>query len=1034
MKSIGIFLTAAWFMLAGLSLAHAEPITIALFGAAFAYSTAGAVVSYLIGAAIAYGVSLLSQALLGEDQPTQTQGVRLTIQMGDDKPMSFIAGTSATAGKRKYIGAWGKDGKTPNAYLADVIEIGNIPATGTPGFWVDDQKVTVLWGEAPVEQGYPVLEYRRNGKDYLWFKYYDGNQTTPDLYLAAKFGTDPDRPYKNTMIGRGCPYFIATARLDQDFFPNQPTYLCEAPVSAWYDIRKDSTNGGSGSHRWDNRATWEPSDNPVVLIYNIIRGVYYGTEWIYGGQNLPAFRLPASNWMVAANECDRLIPLAGGGSEKQFRCGTEINFDMVPLDVIDKLKKSCNGRMAENGGVFKILVGAPGAAVYSFSDNDILVTKGQNYTPFPGLDATYNGIEATYPEPLEKWATKDAPARYSTDLESADGNRRLASGVTFEAVPFPVQVQRLMKLLIEEDRRFRVHSFYLPPDAWTLEPNDVVSWTSVRNGYINKKFLVVRIDGERTFNQLVVLKEIDPSDYDWSTDEQVPVSVGPVSPIVEPSHPMFGWQALPAVFFDSSGNARRPSIEVFYAGDQDGVDRVRVEVFLKEDGSRAFSGEIPYEAPLDQQYSTVLNGIFLPNEDYQVQGIFVSNIGKNFSWSGLIDVTTPNVLLGEGDVYLPGMVDGVLNSLTAKLDWISQSVRFGLETLERHDKMIAETGAKSFQDRRSLTVTVGDFAASFDERIIVVATESGASAAKIVTLSAGLNGVITDVNGVQSQVSALSAITNTLSTSVETIDGQLTAVTHRVEVNEARVGNFYANGIVRFEQIATMSGALSTGALSVSATGTGPTPSQAALIINAIAGGLSEALVYADRFAVINGTDKKYPLIFQGGVLYLNDVRANSLSAISAVLGNVDISNAIIGNLIVGTSNLGFRAVTANVSYSFPNTSGDTGFAWVTMATSTSENPEQTPVFCEYGLFLTAGAGVTPALAGVRWRHVQSGAILKQVNVNVSNGTQTSNDVGFFLHDTPALGTNTYVLERQSNAIAAGGTASAYVKSVWWKK
>ncbi|TXR46351.1 hypothetical protein [Phyllobacterium endophyticum] len=67
------------------------------------------------------------------------------------------------------------------------------------------------------------------------------------------------------------------------------------PVSAWYDIRRDSTNGGSGAHRWDNPATWEPSDNPVVLIYNIIRGIYYGTEWVYGGQNLPAYRLPASN-------------------------------------------------------------------------------------------------------------------------------------------------------------------------------------------------------------------------------------------------------------------------------------------------------------------------------------------------------------------------------------------------------------------------------------------------------------------------------------------------------------------------------------------------------------------------------------------------------------------------------------------------------------------------------------------------------------------------------------------------------------------
>lgn len=917
MKSIGIFLTAAWFMLAGLSLAHAEPITIALFGAAFAATTAGAVVSYLIGAAIAYGVSLLSQALLGEDQPTQTQGTQISVKMGDDKPMSFIVGKSATAGKRKYIGAYGDDGKTPNAYLVDVIEIANMPISGNPVFWVDDKKVTVQWDVTTSDRGFPVLEYFVGGKNHLWIRYYDGTQTAADPYLLSKFGSDPDRPYLSSMIGRGCPYFIAIARLNPELFPSQPTFLCESPVSAWYDLRKDSTNGGVGPHRWGVPSTYEPSDNPAVLIYNIIRGVYYGTEWVYGGQNLPAFRLPASNWMVAANECDRLIPLAGGGSEKQFRCGTEINCDMVPLDVIDKLKKACNGRIAEVGGVFKILVGAPGAAVYSFSDNDILVTKGQNYTPFPGLDATYNGIEATYPEPLEKWATKDAPARYSTDLESADGNRRLASGVTFEAVPFSVQVQRLMKLLIEEDRRFRVHSFYLPPDAWTLEPNDVVSWTSVRNGYSNKKFLVVRIDGERTFNQLVVLKEIDPSDYDWSTDEQVPISVGPVGPIVQPSHPMFGWQALPAVFYDSAGNARRPSIEVFYAGDQDGVDRIRIQVYLKEDGSLVFDGELPYDAPLDQQYSTILNGMFLPNEDYQVRGIYVSNIGKYFSWSGLIDVTTPNVLLGEGDVYLPGMVDDVLASLNQKLDWIGKSIRFASEERQRIDSLLAEAGAQSADDRKEMTATVGNFSASFSDQITVVATESAASALRVTEMTARLDDPATGL-------SALSSITSTLSTSVSTINGQLTAVTNRVDVTEARIGNVYANGILRFEQIATMTGALSTAGLSVSAT-TGGATSQAALFLSAIAGGLSEVGVLSDRFYVVNGAAKRSPFVITGGVLYADQLMVNAANIINLTVTWADIDDAVINNLVVGTSNIGFGAVTemvvmsGSISGSSPN-------------------------------------------------------------------------------------------------------------------
>lgn len=1028
MKIIAVFLTAAWFMLAGLSLAHAEPITIALFGAAFAATTAGAVVSYLIGAAIAYGVSLLQQALMGEDQPTQQQGVNLNVKMGDDKPMSFMAGKSATAGKRKYVGAWGNSSKTPNAYYVDVIEVANIPLPGTPAFWVDDKKVTVDWADTSDVRGCPVLEYRDGDRDHLWFKYYDGTQTAADSYLLSKFANDPERPYKVTMIGRGCPYFIATARLNQELFPSQPTFLCETPVSAWYDLRKDSTNGGSGPHRWGVRSTYEPSDNPVIVMYNVIRGVYYGDEWVYGGQNLPAFRLPASNWMVAANECDRLIPLAEGGSEKQYRCGTEVNCDMEPLAVIEKLKKACNGRLAEVGGIFKILVGAPGAAVYSFSDNDILVTKGQSYTPFPGLDATYNGIEATYPEPLEKWATKDAPARYSTDLELADGNRRLASGVIFEAVPFAVQVQRLMKLLIEEDRRFRVHSFYLPPDAWALEPNDVVSWTSARNGYINKKFLVVRIDGERTFNQLVVLKEIDPSDYDWSTGEQLPVSVGPVGPIVQPSHPMFGWQALPAVFKDQNGTARRPSIEVFYAGDQDGVDRIRVEVFLKEDGSLVFDGELPYDAPLDQQYSTILNGMFLPNEEYQARGTYVSNQGKRFSPSGLIDVTTPNVLLTDKDVYLPGMVDEVQQSLRDKLAFIQEGLRYHIKAAQQLDEFVAEQSAQSFEDRKEIVATVGAFKAEYTETIRVVASDTAAAVLKIETLEATVNDPVTGL-------AATANITNTLSVMVNDPGTGLQATSNAVQAATVTIGKFSASGLLRSEQVATQAGALSTIALGVSATA-GALMSQAVMFLSALAGGLSEIGFLADRIYMVNGSDKARPFVFQSGILYLDQVKVNSLSALSATLGAVDISNAIIGNLIVGTSNLGFRAVTANVSYSFPTQTG-TQTSWTVGATATTQNPEQVPVFCEYGLFTNVKSTVGfTNFAEARWRHVESGAVLKSISNNIGNaGEAVKNDVGFFLHDTPALGTNTYVLEYRNQTQGPNfAQVSAYVKSVWWKK
>ena len=649
----------------------AEPITISLFGAAFASTFLGSVVTFIFTAAAAVGASLLLNAVkpkpkASTDAATQP-GIQFDVQMGDDVPIGFTVGTTATAGTRKYIGTWGQDGSTPNAYLTDVIQIGDLPAPGELGLWVNEQYCTIEWDAAATPQGYPVTEFRVNGRDHLWVLYRDGTQTVADPFLLSKFAGHPDRPWKATMIGRGCPYFVVTALFNRELFPSGNfNYLAEPPETPWYDVRKDSTAGGDGAHRWDDPATWEPTSNNAVIIYNLVRGVYYGDEWVYGGQDLAAFRLPADNFMAAMNECDADRELDGGGTEPQYRCGMEVRGDMEPLTVISELLKASSGRMAEVGGIFKLLVGAPGTAVYAFTDGDILVTRGQSLTPFPTIDDTHNGLEATYPEPEERWAAKDAPARYSDDLEAADAGRRLVTGVHFVAVPFAVQVQQLMRAMVEEARRFRIHSFHLPPDAYPLEPLDAVAYTSVRNSYLNKKFLVIKIVGERTSNQLVLLKEINPADYGLPPDQQVPVSTGGISVVRPPAQPMVGWQAAPIAMKDAEGINRRPSIQIQFDGNQDDVRAVRVQVRLAGDPALVFDGELPYGAPAIGIRYVALNGQFLPATAYEARGIFVPYSGRETTWSAWLAVTTPDVRLSSGDLE-EGIKDFVTRQIPAQL-------------------------------------------------------------------------------------------------------------------------------------------------------------------------------------------------------------------------------------------------------------------------------------------------------------------------------------------------------------------------------
>ncbi|WP_412065114.1 hypothetical protein [Rhizobium sp. SYY.PMSO] len=632
--------------------AHAEPISLAITSIAGFFSSIGAIGKLVLTVAINIGLSLVEKALAKKDQP-QPAGTKLEISMGDDHPMSFIIGSYATAGKRKYAGTWGDDGKTPNAYFTDVIEIGSLPnragERGLTSVWIDDQKVGVLWEEPhPDGRGFPVLQYRANGKDYLWIKFLDGTQTSPDPFLTAKFGSHAERPWKPTMIGRGCQVVILTSRYNTDLFSGVPSGLFEPHPLPLYDIRKDSSVGGNGVQRWSDPSTWQPSTNPAVMIYNLARGVYYGAEWVYGGQNIGAFCLPATNWIAAANACDASVKLDDGSSEPAFRAGYDVQCDQEPLDAVSELLKGCNGRMAEVGGIFKMLIGTPGAAVYSFSDDDIIVTEEQDFQPFPSLSATYNAIEATYPEPAEKWATKDAPGRYNTDLEAQDGNRRLPAQIQLLAVPFANQVQRVGLAMIQDYRRFRVHQVSLPPDAYPLEPNDVVSWSSVRNGYEEKKFLVVKVEPQPNFLIVVTLKEVDPADYDWHAGLQLPTAIGWLGPITPPSQPMIGWTVEPSTIKDSGGIDRRPAIKVSCAPDLDDVRGVWVQVRLKDTGDVVFDSDSnPYASP----YSWLISGQWtLPNTDYEARGRYLPESNRATDWSAWLTVKTPNVLIQAADV------------------------------------------------------------------------------------------------------------------------------------------------------------------------------------------------------------------------------------------------------------------------------------------------------------------------------------------------------------------------------------------------
>lgn len=604
----------------------------------------GTIGSFLLQTAVGVGLNLLAQAIAGKPSRQNTAasfGINGTLQAGGDVPRSFILGQYATAGSLVWVNTWGQDGETPNAFLTQVIAIADLPGHTLSGVFVNGERVT--FGESPhPDYGYPVNEYRKGGSNHLWIKWYDGTQTAADSFLVSK-ASNANRQWESTRVGRGVTYVIATARIAQNMFSGIPNFKFEVSGIKLYDPSKDSTvPGGSGSHRWNNPATWggDGDHYPAVQIYNLLRGIEFEGQWFYGLQGVTGARLPTADWIRQINKCR-----AGN----TYRAGGEITVDVPLAPAVEAFLTACQGRLSEFGGVYNIHVGEPDEPVASFSDGDILSTEEQSFTPFFGLADTINGIAATYPSPADAWSEKAAPPLYRTDLEVLAGNRRLMADVSLNFVPYPEQVQRLMRSALAEGQRARRHTLVLPPKYWPYAvPGEVLSWTSVRNGYVDKWF---RIDGavdRANLDVMVDITEVDPSDYDWDsgTDFRPPVD-GALGTLRPPPQPLAGWQVFPATI-GQAGN-QLPSIRVAYPGALADVRSVRVLVRLAGETAPFFDGEIPYGDPETNENpsSVTLAGTFAPNTDHEVRGKLEPFGVRETEWSEWLPVRTPDVWVSD---------------------------------------------------------------------------------------------------------------------------------------------------------------------------------------------------------------------------------------------------------------------------------------------------------------------------------------------------------------------------------------------------
>ncbi|QBF31488.1 hypothetical protein [Thalassococcus sp. S3] len=601
-------------------------------------------------------------------RPTsQVGGIRTSrTQTGGTTPASFILGAQyATEGQLVAPPmSHGSAGGVPNAYLTYVVELGDIAGQSVEAVILDGEATEL--GDTPhPDYGLPI---EGRFTDHAWVKIYDGTQTAADPMLLDKYGDYDERPWGADMVGSGIPYAILTFKFNREIFNGFPKVRFVCGGIPLYDPRQDSSVGGSGSQRWADPATWTPSANNAVQIYNIKRGIDLGGGYRWGG-NASAEDLPLSNWFAAMNACDAAVDLDGGGTEPAYRGAYEAFVTDEPADVVEELLKGCAGRVSEVGGVWKIRVGGPGLPVYFFTDDDLIITETRELDPFPQISDTFNGVQATYPDPDALWQTKDAPARFNSEYEAEDGGERLVADLQLPAVPYALQVQRLMRGYIEDERRFRRHVLTLPPDAGALEPLDAVSWSSEHNGYIDKIFEIPSfIDTLVQGNPRLSLREADPTDYDWQPDFELPSPIGSPRVVIAPEIGVPGFNVEGIILRDADNTARRPALRIRWSS---AIEVARgVEWQIRVQGAAELASEGASQN-ITAGEAIVSEGI-LP-QTYEVRARLITDIPR--VWTNWVTVAAPDVRLSAKDL---------IDELTDKID----------AAFDRHDAALEDaTGA-----------------------------------------------------------------------------------------------------------------------------------------------------------------------------------------------------------------------------------------------------------------------------------------------------------------------------------------------------
>lgn len=500
--------------------AYGDPITVAVFGTAFAATLGGAIVTAVISFAITSIASMVLTKLFAPKQNAQDrQASVLQISIGEG-PREALFGEIATGGS--FADGFNYGGSDGTDWEALVIPVADHRCHSLTGFYVGDVYVAFA-GDGPVAGYGGQLEvYWREG--------------TEDQVMPSIVTTNGGWAASDNLAGIATVIVAYKADKPDSKTPiwtaGRPSFLWVVKGALLYLPRFDSSVGGAGPHRWDDPSTREWSDNPMDCRYNWVRGIYACDRidepgMLLIGRGLSAIEAPAEESFSFANTCDEPVALKNGGSEKRYRCNLVVRANDDYISTEETFAACCAGIIIQRQGGVQVEPGSARSVVAEITDDDFVVGETITFNAFKSDTQRINSVVPRYIEPAQRWADHAAPLRRNLADLAIDGGPR-EEPLSLIAVTSNTQAQRCGEIRRRLTRMERTASFTLGPRFAHLEEGDWIGWTSAR--HLRGQRVVFRINSyslAASWRNTIAIEEISAQAFSWNpaVDELTPGAV-----------------------------------------------------------------------------------------------------------------------------------------------------------------------------------------------------------------------------------------------------------------------------------------------------------------------------------------------------------------------------------------------------------------------------------------------------------------------------------------------------------------------------